>query len=405
MFVDFFYILREAGVPVTLREFLAFLDSMEARVIEPDAEDFYYLARTTLVKDERFIDPFDKAFAHYFKGAEKFIAAMLGAIPPEWLDGPMERMFSDEEMAAIKALGGWDAVLEEFRKRLEEQDGEHHGGGKWIGTGGTSPYGSGGYNPEGVRVGEGGQRQGKAMKVWEQRQYQALSHDVTLNTRNIKLALKRLRHFTREGMRDELDIDKTIRDTARHGAMWDIAMRPARKNRVKVLVFYDIGGSMTPHVKRCEQLFSSTRTEFKHPESFYFHNCIYESVWREESRWESKTKTWDILHKYNRDYRVIIVGDAAMSPYELLQVGGSVDHFNDEPGVVWLNRVKETYPHTVWLNPEPAEDWKYTESTRIIQSIFEGRMYPLTLDGLGAAMDLLRRKKPPAPTLATLEDR
>lgn len=392
MFVDFFYILRGAGVPVTLREFLGFLDSMEARVIEPDAESFYYLARTTLVKDERYIDSFDKAFAHYFKGAEEFIAAMLGNIPADWLDGPMDRMFTDEEMAAIKALGGWDAVLEEFRKRMEEQDGEHHGGDKWIGTGGTSPYGSGGYNPEGVRVGEGGQRQGRAIKVWEQRQYQKLSHEVTLNTRNIKLALKRLRHFTREGVPDELDLDKTIRDTARNGAMLDIAMRPARKNRVKVLVFYDIGGSMTPHVKRCEQLFSSTRGEFKHLESYYFHNCIYESVWQEESRWEGKTKTWDILHKYNRDYRVIIVGDASMSPYELVQVGGSIDHFNDEPGMNWLARIKDAFPHTVWLNPEPQKDWQYVESIKMIHSVFDGHMYPLSLDGLSQAMDFLRKQ-------------
>jgi uncharacterized protein with von Willebrand factor type A (vWA) domain len=392
MFVEFFYTLREAGVPVTPKEFLSFLDGMKERVIEPDVEDFYYFARTALVKDERFIDPFDKAFAHYFKGAEKFIAAMLGDIPPEWLDGPLDRMFTDEELAAIKALGGWDAVLDEFRKRLEEQDGEHHGGDKWIGTGGTSPYGSGGYNPEGIRVGEGGQRQGRAMKVWEQRQYAKLSHDVTLNTRNIKLALKRLRLFTREGMADELDIDRTIRDAARNGAMLDIAMRPSRKNRVKVLVFYDIGGSMTPHVKRCEQLFSSTRSELKHLESFYFHNCIYESVWREESRWEGKTKTWDILHKYNRDYRVIIVGDASMSPYELVQVGGSIDHFNDEPGMTWLTRIKGSFPHAVWLNPEPQKDWQYVESIKMIHTIFDGRMYPLSLDGLAEAMDFLRKR-------------
>ena len=392
MFVDFFYILRDAGVPVTLREFLGFLDAMKARVIEPEVDDFYYLARSTLVKDERFIDPFDKAFAHYFKGAEKFIAAMLGDIPEEWLNSPMEKLFSDEELAAIKALGGWDAVLDEFRKRLEEQEGEHHGGDRWIGTGGTSPFGSGGYNPEGIRVGEGGQRQGRAIKVWEQRNYQRLSHDVILNTRNIKLALKRLRHFTREGHPDELDIDSTIRETARNGAMWDIIMRPSRKNRVKVLIFYDIGGSMTPHVKRCEQLFSSTRTEFKHLESFYFHNCIYEAVWKEESRWEGKIKTFDILHKYNRDYRVIIVGDASMSPYELVQVGGSIDHFNDEPGMTWLARIKDTFPHAVWLNPEPEKDWAYVESIKMIHSIFEGRMYALTLDGLAGAMDFLRKR-------------
>ncbi|MHC4611676.1 MAG: vWA domain-containing protein, partial [Planctomycetota bacterium] len=370
MFTDFFYILRNAGVPVTLKEFLAFLDAMESHVIDPDVEDFYYLARTTLVKDERFIDPFDKAFAHYFKGAEKFVAALLGDIPPEWLEGPMDKMFTDEEIEAIKTMGGWDAVLEAFRERLAEQDEEHHGGDKWIGTGGTSPYGSGGYNPEGIRVGEGGQRQGRAMKVWEQRTYKTLAHDVILNTRNIKLALKRLRHFTREGLADELDLDTTIRDTARNGAMWDIVMRPSRRNRVKVLIFFDIGGSMTPHVRRCEQLFSSSRSEFKHLETYYFHNCIYENVWQEEHRWEGKTKTFDILHKYNRDYRVIIVGDASMSPYELVQVGGSIDHFNDEPGMTWLTRIKDAFPHTIWLNPEPESDWPYVESIKMIHSIF-----------------------------------
>jgi uncharacterized protein with von Willebrand factor type A (vWA) domain len=392
MFTDFFYILRNAGVPVTLKEFLAFLDAMESHVIDPDVEDFYYLARTTLVKDERFIDPFDKAFAHYFKGAEKFVAALLGDIPPEWLEGPMDKMFTDEEIEAIKTMGGWDAVLEAFRERLAEQDEEHHGGDKWIGTGGTSPYGSGGYNPEGIRVGEGGQRQGRAMKVWEQRTYKTLAHDVILNTRNIKLALKRLRHFTREGIADELDIATTIRDTARNGAMWDIVMRPSRRNRVKVLIFFDIGGSMTPHVRRCEQLFSSSRSEFKHLETYYFHNCIYENVWQEEHRWEGKTKTFDILHKYNRDYRVIIVGDASMSPYELVQVGGSIDHFNDEPGMTWLARIKDAFPHTIWLNPEPESDWPYVESIKMIHSIFDGRMYALTLDGLAEAMDFLRKK-------------
>ena len=405
MFVEFFYHLRDAGVPVSTKEFLGFLDAMEARVIDPDVDQFYHLARTTLVKDERFFDPFDKAFAHYFKGAEKFFALAAADVPEGWVKDALERMFSPEEMEQIKALGGWEEIMRTFAERMAEQEGRHQGGNKWIGTGGKSPFGSGGYNPEGIRVGNAGQRQGRAVKVWEQRQYRQLAGDVTLNTRNIKMALRRLRRLTREGFADELDIDETIRKTARRGVMYDVEMRPPRRNNIKILIFFDIGGSMTPHIKRCEQLFSSTRTEFKHLETFYFHNCIYEHVWKEEHRWEGKLKTFEILHKYNRDYRVIIVGDAAMSPYEVLQVGGSVDHFNEEPGVVWLNRVKETFPHTVWLNPEPAEDWKYTESTRIIQSIFDGRMYPLTLDGLGAAMDILRRKKPPPPALATLEER
>jgi len=253
-----------------------------------------------------------------------------------------------------------------------------------------------------VRVGDAGQRQGRAVKVWEQRQYQSLAGNVTLNTRNIKMALKRLRTFTREGLPDEVDVDGTIRETCRNGAMLDVEMQPTRRNNVKVLLFFDIGGSMSPYVKRCEQLFSSARTEFKHLEIFYFHNCIYENVWKNEHRWEGKTKTWDVLHKYNQDYRVIVVGDAAMSPYEILQVGGSVDHFNDEPGLKWLNRIKESFPHAVWLNPEPEDDWQYTESIRLIRSVFDGRMYPLTLDGLTEAMNLLRRQSRPPPPLEPL---
>ena len=398
MFVDFFYTLRDAGVPTTAKEFLGFLEAMDKRVIDPDVDDFYFLARTTLVKDERYIDAFDKAFTHFFKGAEKFLALSLKEIPEEWMRGALEKLFTEEEIAQIKSLGGWEAVMEAFRERLESQDKAHHGGNRQIGTGGTSPFGSGGYNPEGIRVGSEGRRQGKAIKVWEQRNYQQLAHDVTLNTRNIKLALKRLRHFTREGVEDELDIDRTIRETARNGAMFDIFMRPTRRNRIKVLLFFDIGGSMAPHIKSCEQLFSSARSEFKHLETFYFHNCIYESVWREEGRWEGKVKTFDIIHKYNKDYRIVIVGDATMSPYELLQVGGSIDHFNDEPGMTWLTRLREAFPHSVWLNPEPDSEWRYVETIKMINTIFEERMFPLTLDGLVEAMDLLRRKRG-APTV------
>ena len=392
MFVDFFEDLREAGVPVTLREFLSFLDGLDLRVIEPDVNAFYYYSRTALVKDERFYDPFDKAFAHFFRGSEKFVALVNGDIPEEWMKNAIEKMFTPEEIEKIKAEGGFEALMEAFKKRLEEQEGEHHGGNKWIGTGGKSPFGSGGYNPEGVRVGDKGKRQGRAVKVWEQRQYEQLSHDVVINTRNIKMALKRLRHFTREGIADELDIDGTIRETVKNGVMYDVSMRPQRKNRVKVLLFFDIGGSMTPHIKRCEQLFSSARTEFKNLEIFYFHNCIYENVWRAENRWEGKLKTFDILHKYNSDYRVIVVGDSSMSPYELMQVGGSVDHFNDEPGVAWLNRLKTQFPHMVWLNPEPPKEWKFVESIKIVKELLDGRMYPLTLDGLSQAMDFLRKK-------------
>lgn len=395
MFTDFYYILRDAGVPVSLKEFLAFLQAMKQRVINPDVDEFYHLARLTMVKDERFFDAFDKAFAHYFKGAEKILALTAKDIPEEWLKNGLERYFSEEELARIEALGSWQDVLDTFAERMNEQNEEHHGGSKWIGTGGTSPFGSGGYNPEGIRVGDKGKRQGKAVKVWDKRQYKGLSGDVSLNTRNIKMALKKLRNFTREGVPDELDLEGTIRETARHGVMYDVEMRPTRKNTIKVLLFIDIGGSMTPHVKRCEQLFSSARGEFKHMETFYFHNCIYEQVWKNEYHWEGKTKTWDILHKYNKDYRVIIIGDASMSPYELRQVGGSVDHFNDEPGMTWLNRIRENFPHSVWLNPEPRNDWDYTHSISLIRTVFPGAMFPLTLDGLTEAMETLRRKRPP----------
>ena len=392
MFIDFFHQLRDGGVPVSVKEFLAFLEALDKRVIGPDAEGFYFLARITLVKDERFLDPFDKVFAHFFHGAEKYVAFKLGEIPDEWMKDGLSRAFSEEELAEIEAMGGLEALMEAFRQRWEEQDGAHHGGNKWIGTGGTSPFGSGGASPEGIRIGQEGQRRGRAVKVWEQRQYQALTGDVKLNIRNIKMAMRRLRVFTREGVPDELDLEGTVRQVGRTGALLDILMRPSRRNRVKVLLFIDIGGSMDPHVRQCEQLFSSARAEFKRLETFYFHNCIYESMWREEHRWEGKTKTFDILHKYNRDYRVIVIGDASMSPYELMQVGGSVDHFNDEPGVVWLSRLKETFPHLVWLNPEPEDQWQYVESIKMIRQIFDGHMYPLTLNGLGSAMDLLRRR-------------
>ena len=398
MFADFFYVLRDAGVPVSTREFIAFLEAIAGRIIEPDVDQFYFLARTALVKDERYFDPFDQAFAHFFQGAEKTLALALKDIPEAWLkDGP-QRLFSPEELEKIKSLGGFDELMEAFKTRREEQKKAHHGGNKWIGTGGTSPFGSGGFNPEGVRVGEEGERQKRAVKVWEQRQYKSLSGDVALNTRNIKMALRRLRRFTREGNPDELDLEGTIRETARHGVMYDVEMRPSRRNTVKVLLFFDIGGSMTPHVKRCEQLFSSARTEFKHQETFYFHNCIYEQVWREEHRWEGRMPTWELLHKYNRDYRVIIVGDASMSPYELLQAGGSVDHFNPEPGLTWLQRIRESFPHSVWLNPEPESDWAFTHSIGIVRQAFPGSMFPLTLDGLTAAIQQLRRASPPPRT-------
>ena len=392
MFLNFFYDLREAGVPVSVKEYVGFLDAMEARVIEADVDEFYYLSRAVLVKDERHFDSFDRAFAHFFQGAEKRFTQALKDIPEEWLKDALERIFSKEELAELKAMESWEDILETFVKRLEEQQEAHHGGGKWIGTGGTSPFGSGGANPAGIRVGSEGGRRGQAVKVWEQRRYKALSGDEALHTRNIKMALKRLRLFAREGLADELDLVGTIRMAAKNGALLDVEMRPERKNRVKILLFFDIGGSMAPYVKRCEQLFSSARAEFKHLETFFFHNCLYEQVWKEEHRWEGRLNTLDILHKYNGDYRVIVVGDAAMSPYELLQAGGSVDHFNPEPGVIWLKRLRESFPHSVWINPEPRDSWAAVESTHIIQQIFENRMFPLTLAGLGGAMKTLRRR-------------
>ncbi len=392
------YTLRDAGVPVTPKEFVGLLDALDARVIKPNAEQFYHLSRLCLVKDERYFDAFDKAFAHFFEGAEKF-TAIKAQIPKEWTrDAGLEKLFSKEEIQKIKDLGGWDALMKAFEERLKEQRKRHQGGSKWIGTGGTSPFGSGGYNPAGIRVGDAGKRQGRATKVWEQRHYAPLAGNTTLNTRNIKMSLRRLRTFTREGRASELDVDATIRETSRRGAMLDVVMRPARRNNVKVLLFFDAGGSMTPHIRHCEQLFSSARTEMKRLETFYFHNCVYGRVWQDEHRWEKRLRTWDILHKYNADHRVIIVGDAAMSPYELLQVGGAVDHFNDETGVAWLKRLREKFPYLVWLNPEPVNDWPLVDSTRIIQSVLPGCMLPLTLEGLGQAIHALKRQS--APTLA-----
>lgn len=397
MFVDFFYTLRSAGVPVSVKEFLALLSGLERRVIGPDSEQFYYLARTALVKDERHFDAFDRAFAHFFEGARELGALPVADIPEEWLRGELGRHLSEEEMQQLQAAESLEALLRTFAERLGEQDSAHHGGNRWVGTGGTSPYGSGGYNPAGVRVGEQGRRQSRAAKVWEQRRYRSLSGEVSLNTRNIKMALKRLRRFTREGAPEELDVDGTIRNTVRDGVMYDVAMRPARRNRVKVLLFFDIGGSMDAHVRRCEQLFASARAEFRHLETYYFHNCIYEHVWKDEHRWEGRHPTFDLLHTYNRDWRVIVVGDAAMSPYELLQAGGSIDHFNPEPGLTWLQRLRQAFPHSVWLNPEPEHEWPHVESIRLVRQAFEGHMYPLTLDGLGEAMDTLRRQAvPPA---------
>jgi hypothetical protein len=391
MFTKFFHELKSAGVPVSLREYLTLVEAMEADLAERRVEDFYYLSRASLVKDERNLDKFDRVFAHVFKGIESLAEGVTAEIPADWLKLLTQKYLTEEEKKDIEALGGWDKLMETLKQRLEEQKKRHEGGSKWIGTGGTSPFGSGGYNPEGVRIGNEGQRQGRAVKVWEKREYRNLDDGVELGTRNIKLALRRLRRFARKGVPDEFDLDGTIDATARAGYL-DIQMRPERRNTIKVLLFFDAGGSMDPFIRLCEELFSAARTEFKHMEYFYFHNCLYDFVWKDNKRrWTDKTPTWDVLHKYPHDYKIIFVGDASMSPYEITVPGGSVEYFNEEPGAVWMDRVTRIYPSAVWLNPLPKKQWDYSGSIRMMRDLMEDRMYPLTLEGLDAAMNELRR--------------
>ena len=393
MFLTFFANLKSAQVPCTLREYLTLMQALEADLAEKSVEDFYYLSRACLVKDERNLDRFDRVFGATFKGLESLGAALERAeIPEEWLRKLAEKFLTEEEKAQLGAMG-WDKLMETLKKRLEEQKKRHEGGSKWIGTGGTSPFGSGGYNPEGIRIGDQGERQGRAVKVWEKRHYKNLDDNVELGTRNIKVALRRLRRFARKGVPDEFDLDGTIDATARAGYL-DIKMRPERRNTIKVLLFFDAGGSMDWHIEACEELFSAARTEFKHLEYFYFHNCLYERVWRENRRrWQETTPTWDVLHTYAHDYKVIFVGDASMSPYEISHPGGSVEHMNEEAGAVWLQRVARTYPATVWLNPVEERQWEYSGSTRMIRELLGGQMFPLTLEGLDDAMRELTRKK------------
>jgi hypothetical protein len=391
MFVTFFHQLRSAGVPVTLREYLALMEAMDADLASRRVEDFYYLSRTVLVKDERNLDKFDRVFGQVFKGLELVGDAVEAEIPAEWLKKLAEKYLTEEEKKQIEALGGLDKLLETLRERLREQKGRHQGGNKWIGTAGTSPYGAYGYNPEGVRIGQDKSRNFRAVKVWDRREFKDLDDDLELGTRNIKLALRRLRKFARTGAPDELDLDGTIRETAHRGYL-DVQMRPERHNAVKVLLFFDIGGSMDWHIRATEELFSAARSEFKHMEHFYFHNCLYERVWKENRRRASDTTpTWDVLHTYPHDYKVIFVGDASMSPYEIVSTGGSVEHFNDEPGQVWLDRVTRTYPACVWLNPVAETEWEYTQSVRMVRQLMGDRMYPLTLGGLDRAMRELVR--------------
>ena len=391
MFVSFFQELKQAGVPVTLREYLTLLEAMDADLASRRVEDFYYLSRAALVKDERNIDKFDRVFGHVFKGLETIDGVIEADIPAEWLKKLAERYLTEEEKKQIEAMGGLDKLLETLRQRLAEQKERHQGGSKWIGTAGTSPYGAYGYNPEGVRIGQDGNRNFRAVKVWDKREFKDLDGNVELGIRNIKIALRRLRKFARTGAPDELDLDTTIRESANHGYL-DLHMRPERRNAVKVLVFFDIGGSMDSHIEQVEELFSAAKTEFKHMEYFYFHNCLYEGVWKQNKRrFTDRTPTWDVLHKYPHDYKVVFVGDASMSPYEIMVPGGSVEHVNEEAGSVWLERVIHTYPHAVWLNPVAQRHWDYSESTTIIRRLFANRMYPITIEGLESAMRELVR--------------
>ncbi len=394
MFLPFFENLRKAGIPVSLREYLTFLEGMKKGLATYDVEAFYYLARVSMVKDERNIDKFDRAFAASFEGlGEISFDQVLDAvdIPADWLAKMAEKHLSDEEMAEIEALGGFDKLMETLRERLQEQQGRHQGGNKWIGTAGTSPFGAYGYNPEGVRIGQKESRHQRAVKVWDKREFRNLDDTVELGTRNIKVALKRLRRWAREGAVEELDLDGTIRATAEHGYL-DVKTRPERHNAVKVLLFLDVGGSMDPHIKVVEELFSAARTEFKHLEYYYFHNCLYEGVWRDNRRrWDQQTPTHEVLRTYGPDYKCIFVGDASMSPYEIAYPGGANEHWNQEAGQVWLQRAREQWSSNLWINPVPEKYWEYTHSIGMVREIFENRMVPMTLAGLEQGMRDLTR--------------
>ncbi len=402
MLVNFFFGLRAAGVPVSITELLTLLEALRARTAGLSAQEFYFLARACLVKDERHYDRFDRVFAEVFAGAERLFAELLAAqVPGDWLRGLAARTLSDEERRAIESLGGWEKLLETLRERLREQQEAHHGGSKWIGTGGTSPFGSGGYHPEGMRFGQVGARQRRAVKVWERREYRNFDDSVELGTRNMKLALRRLRKFAREGVADQLDLDGTISATARNAGLLDVKLVAERRNAVKVLLFLDVGGSMDDHVRVCEEMFSAARSEFRHLEHFYFHNVPYERVWKDNRRRAAAIPTLEVLRTYGHDYRVILVGDATMSPYEILQPGGSVEHWNSEAGALWVQRLCAAFPRLVWLNPEPLERWEYTESLLLLKGLIGERMFPLTLEGLDAAIVELRRTSalPPPPEI------
>jgi uncharacterized protein with von Willebrand factor type A (vWA) domain len=390
MLVRFFFLLKSAGIPVSIPELLTLLEALKAGLGEASAERFYFLARTCLVKDERHYDRFDQVFAAHFKGAEDLFAHLMKELPADWLEKLAVRDLTPAEKAAVEALGGWDKLMETLKKRLEEQQGRHQGGNKWIGTAGTSPFGAYGYNPEGVRIGQDGSRNRSAVKVWDKREFANLDDSVELGTRNMKLALRKLRRFARRGAPEEFALTATIDATARSGGWLDIKMVPERRNVIKVLLLLDVGGSMDDHVKTCEELFSAARSEFKHLEHFYFHNCPYESLWRDNRRRFNQTiGTMEVMRTYGTDWKLIFVGDATMSPYEITYPGGSVEHSNAEPGSVWLARLTKAYPKFVWINPQPQGGWRHTQSIALIRDLLEDRMYPLTLGGLEAAIDAL----------------
>jgi len=391
MFMRFFTELREAKVPVTLKEYLMLMEGLDKQVIDRSVDDFYYLSRTALVKDEKNLDRFDQVFAHVFKGLEKIEEGLVHDIPAEWLRKMSEKFLTEEEKAQIEAMGGFDKLMEALAQRIKEQKERHEGGDRMIGAGGTSPFGANGYHPEGIRVGQDKGRHGKAIKVWDKREYKNLDDQVELGTRNIKVALRRLRKWVREGAPEEIDMPATIKGTAEKGYL-DINLRPERRNKISVLLFLDIGGSMDSHIKVCEELFSAARSEFKNMEFYYFHNCLYEAVWKDNRRRHTeKIPTWDVLHKFPHDYKIIFVGDATMSPYEITYPGGSVEHWNEEAGGIWMDRVAQIYEHMVWLNPTAERHWDYTPSIGVMKQLMNDRMFPLTLEGLDKAMRELAR--------------
>lgn len=387
MLIDFFLTVKQAGVPASVKEYLTLCEALEKGLAHGSVDEFYHLSRATLVKDESHFDKFDRAFGSYFKGIESLDQALSAIIPEEWLKKLAERVFTEEEKALVESLGGWEKLMETLKQRLEEQKDRHQGGNKWIGTNGTSPFGAHGYNPEGIRIGQNESRNRRAVKVWDKREFRNYDGDAEIGVRNLQLALRRLRKFARQGAADQLDMDGTVRATADNAGWLDIKMVPERHNSVKVLLFLDVGGSMDDYVQLCEQLFTAAKTEFKHLEHFYFHNFLYERVWRDAKlRFNEFQSTWDVLHKYGHDYKLVIVGDAAMSPYEILQPGGSVEHHNEEAGALWLQRMLNVYHNAVWINPTPEAHWQWTHSIKIIREMMGDRMYPLTVQGLEDAM-------------------